>query len=875
MPDASLRKLTVTLPSDLVSAGQSTTIELQILSDDQISGSKRAIQRSFRDANASDVGRIRRVEWRFGGIAGAIGKSLWSSSGVLGVDFCQNLETRWDDRLTSSIKENPLTLTGFDPPGMGSYFGARYFGSKYFGTGLSGTGGAAGDVSVFVEQPGGVGQLFAARGELSTQIDINDAPFSVVNSVIQDAVIRDADAWYGNGYLALGPSKAMQRIVSATPTGAVYENTVSTSPNASVFANAIKVGSDRAWIIDAAETTVNYNFAGYTLDAFENMASPFQVGDPKQPMNGIGPYGPLTLFGQSNGVFSFTDQGKPVPLSRGLINLRSTLNGKQFADPGFGWAYYTSITGLRAVNLQGDDNPIGVGERMRGFTGHNGIPSAIWAARGELWIVYGTTGDDMYGYRGVFGPETAITGQPLLFPWFYEADETSNAIYASSTPDVGTQNLTVFRGGGTNLKWMTIAANGRDDLAETVYSPDGGTAYLTTLDKDRNLLKTLRLVRLQTRNLNARGGSWTIDVGFDTEPDNSVGSTYTTIGTVATDGFKTSQPVLSGIPLDDISGRTIKPRLIQNPTTTYTNLITNPGAEGFTSTGWSKLGVGGSIGAALGGSGGAPAAKYQTYLFHGTAATGGIWQYNTSPTIEYSKTYFLTISVWVPSGLTISAAQIQFELVNTTGDTTSPIDTTKHDQWQDVTVGPFTTPATGALTGIVSVEGTTGSAGDSIWWDGAILTKTSVAVPYFDGGYSVIDGADTAATAWTGTANASTSTWNLAQVTPPELDGTFEIEYDERPEQIEEIRVVVKLDPGTPSDNQLYTQLRQLVGSSVNGPLKIQLPDDLPPAISAASGGGTKYAMLQSVTKRDDIKDGSIEGIELYLEVWPSAEVLN
>lgn len=863
MPDASLRKLTVTLPDDLVSAGQPTTIELQILSDDQISGSKRAIQRSFRDANASDVGRIRRVEWRFGGIAGAIGKSLWSSSGVLGVDFCQNLETRWDDRLTSSIKENLLTLTGFDPPGTGSYFGARYFGSKYFGTGLSGSGGAAGDVSVFVEQPGGVGQLFAARGELSTQIDINDAPFSVVNSVIQDAVIRDADAWYGNGYLALGPSKPMQRILSATPTGAVYEDTASTSPNASVFANAIKVGSDRAWIIDAAETTVNYNFAGYTLDAFENMASPFQVGDPKQPMNGIGPYGPLTLFGQSNGVFSFTDQGKPVPLSRGLLNLRSTLNGKQFADPGFGWAYYTSITGLRAVNLQGDDNPIGVGERMRGFTGHNGIPSAIWAARGELWIVYGTTGDDMYGYRGVFGPETAITGQPLLFPWFYEADETSNAIYASSTPDVGTQNLTVFRGDGTNLKWMTIAANGRDDLAETVYSPDGGTAYLTTLDKDRNLLKTLRLVRLQTRNM-GYGNSWTVAMGFDTEPDDSVGSTYTTIGSIVTDGFKTSQPVLTGIPLDDISGRTIKPKLTQVASAMWTNYITNPSFESGLTTGWSYGGIGGMAARTT-------HAQYGSYSLDITAGFFTSANARTSFTVPSSGTYYAICGVWLES--IDAAAGCVFSITNMTGATgtlTGTANALLTNQWQTVAIGPFTVASD--LTGTFNADVTTT---DHVFIDGALITKSPTIFGYFDGGYSSIDGAGTAASEWTGTRYLSTSTWTPSQIAPPELNGTFEIEYDERPEQIEEIRVVVKLDPGTPSDNQLYTQLRQLVGSSVSGPMAIQLPDDLPPGISAASGGGRKYAMLQSVTKRDDIKDGSIEGIELYLEVWPQAEVLN
>lgn len=685
----SSRVLKVTLPVDLVAADQTNVLELHIVPDDVVGGKtsgKRAIQRSYRDANASDAGRIRRVEWRFGGgghgptpVVGAIGASLFSTAGYLGVDLVQNLETRWDDRLISAIEQTALALDTDDPPGTGAYFGTSYFsaggvGGTYFGaSSVSGQ-----DVVVFDEQ---AGYLFAERGPVSTQIIMTTTPWSVVNSVVLDANIRDSTHWRGDVYLAMGSSIPQQRRYSVSAAGSFYQDTVADSPSGLVYSSAIKRGSDRAWYVDASQGNGTFNYVGYTLDKFLNLASPFQVGDPDLSVNGIGSFGPLTDFGSADSIYNFTDQGKPVPLSKAFDALHSEMNGAQFADPGFGWHYYISVTGLRAHNLQGDDNPVGIGERMRGFTGHNGIATAIFAARGELWVVYQTSGGDLYGYRGLFGPETAETGQPLFFPWFYDPASTCTAIFSSTTPNAGTQNVTMIRADGTDLSHMAIAANGRDDLANTIYSTAGGAAYLTTFDKDVNLLKTLRVVRLQTRGLES-GSSWQVLMGFDTSPIAPTTSTYTSIGTVATNGYKTSQPVMSGIPLSSISGHTIKPKVIQ-----------------------------------------------------------------------------------------------------------------------------------------------------------------------------VAGGASAAATS-------------------PELRGTLEIEYDERPDQIEEIHVVVKIDVSSPTDNYLWDILRQLVGSTEAGPFAIQLPDDLQPGVSVSSGGGQKYAMLQAVSARTDITDSSIEAVDLYFETWPEASAL-
>jgi hypothetical protein len=112
-----------------------------------------------------------------------------------------------------------------------------------------------------------------------------------------------------------------------------------------------------------------------------------------------------------------------------------------------------------------------------------------------------------------------------------------------------------------------------------------------------------------------------------------------------------------------------------------------------------------------------------------------------------------------------------------------------------------------------------------------------------------------------------------ASTAPPEVNA-LEIEYDERPEQIEEIAVMVDIDNTGLTDNQVWDLLRKLVGSSTTGPFKIQLPDDLPPAITGASGGGQKYAMLNSVMGREDLST-EVEGVKLVFSTWPEAAALS
>lgn len=500
---------------------------------------KRAIERNHRETNARDKGRIRLVQWEY---AGPIGASLESVSGRLGHNFSGNLETRFPRRLIPTGARTVVTLDALDPPDFGSgLFAGFTFGGSPFGTSVSG-----GDVTAFDEQGG---SIFAHRGLLTTQVRIDD--WTVVDTHIHDGAVVGAVTWFGLGRLALGNTAVMQTRTAVTAINSVYANTVSTSPAASVYANGIALGSDRCWIVKGDASLVNDNLATYTLDSFATMANPFQVGDPRNTINGMGSFGPYMLFGSTHGIFSFTDQGKPVPLSRALVGHESSNNGQQWADPGWGWEYYIADTGLRATNGY-TDNPVGIGERMREFTGHSGTPSAIFQERGELFVAYAWDGDT-YLYRCTFGPETAATGQPELYPMHLLPVEGVNAIFSTNTPE----HTAIVWGEGTDMAYETIDRHGRDDLfGDREYSATGGRWQGTALDRDPHLLKVIRVARLRTRNLD--GAIVTLFGGFDdgaSDPD-------VELGVVSTDGYHELHPVDTGVPLTTVAGRTFAPMIV-------------------------------------------------------------------------------------------------------------------------------------------------------------------------------------------------------------------------------------------------------------------------------------------------------------------------
>lgn len=512
-----------------------------LVADNLLPSGKRAIVRSYRDTNARDPGRIRTVQWE---VSGPIGHSKHSLAGILATDYVQNLETRWLRRLISAGARNAITLTSKDPAGVSgtSKLGQFKLGAQKLGANVS----TSDNVTAFDEQDG---RMYAHRGRLSTQMLISS--WAVEATHVHPEPVTGALGWYGKGRVGLGAAARMRTRVSASTTGAIYEET-QTLIGEDVYAGALADGSDRCWYTTRGPSGELENQVAFTPNGFETISNAFAVGDARVKATGLGPHGPLTHVGNYTGVFSFTDQAKPVPLSRALKGHSSANNGSQFADVGWGWNYYISDVGLRAISGH-IDNPVGIGERMREFTGHAGRPTAIWAERGELWVAY-LDGSNSYGYRGVFGAETAQTGQPDFYPWWYRASTTCQAIFSTNTP----ANTAVIWGEGTNCAYETIDRLGRDDtFTSRVYGVLGGSWHGTELDSDPHLLKVLRRARLRTKGMTA-GSSWTLAFSFD-------GGSYLDIGEVTENGYHTLMPVQpnTNVPLDDIAGRAMKPRLTQ------------------------------------------------------------------------------------------------------------------------------------------------------------------------------------------------------------------------------------------------------------------------------------------------------------------------
>lgn len=518
------------------------TWKFPVAADSLLPSGKRAIVRNERATNAADPGRIRVVQWEY---STPIGFSRESVGGVLGCDYAQNLDTRFPRRLISAGARNAITLTSKDPSnvsGLGNLGGFK-LGAQKLGNDVS----TSDSVTNFDEQGG---RIYAHRGKLSTQVLISS--WAVEATAVHPESVAGATSWYGKGRVGLGAAAVMRTRAAISTTGSVYEPT-QTLIGEDVYCGPLAVGSDRCWYVTKGSTGELENLAGYTFDDFQTIANPFQVGDPRVKANGIGPFGPFTFFGTRTNIYSFTDQAKKVPLSRALIGHNSANNGLQWADPGWGWNYYISDIGLRACTSH-VDNPVGIGEAMRQFTGHNGRPTAIWAERGELFVAYQDSAGNSWGYRCTFGAQTSQSGQPDMYPWWYKASITCAAIFSTNTPT----NTAVMWGEGTNMAYETISRDGRDDLfTSRVYGVLGGSWFGSTLDRDPNLLKVLRLARMRTKGLTS-GDSWELLFSFDD-------SSYVSAGTVTTNGYVTVRPVQENVevPLDDIAGRTMKPKLVQ------------------------------------------------------------------------------------------------------------------------------------------------------------------------------------------------------------------------------------------------------------------------------------------------------------------------
>ena len=518
-----------------------------LVADSQLPSGKRAYVKELRPSQPTDPSRLGEVMWE---VSGPLGVSREGRSGYLGVDYADNLETRFDDLLTSAPTATTITLTTLDPAGLSisAALGALLLGATPLG---GGTDIGPGHVTHIDEQSE---RLFFHRHDYSTQVDTG---WSVEATYAQGATVAGVENWKDFGWVSFGDAKPLSQRVTVTGAGSSYIGV--SSGGSAVYAGDLRKGNDRLWMVKA-----NTNQAQYTLDEFVALSNAFDVGDSGQLLTGIGTLGPLTVFGAADGVFSFTDSGKPVRVNDALRGHRSPYNGARHASQ-WGWDYYTTDFGLYAW-APNVNNPVGP-EAEDGFEGPiDGRPVAIHPWRELLLVSYLTPSGDTYIILGKFGSQTAGTGKPDWYPFLKFTGVSSEAIWATSLHD----NPTLLFGYGTNAKRVTMGRRGRD-IADTNYSfgITGGQWFGTTMTRAQSLHKYLRHVSLQTENCTSID-YWQLAVSCD-------GDAYVNVGnSIIDNGHHIVRPSTGGGPKDSVSFHTIKPRLTQ----VSTNAITPPQVRG-------------------------------------------------------------------------------------------------------------------------------------------------------------------------------------------------------------------------------------------------------------------------------------------------------
>lgn len=506
-----------------------------LVQDSLLPAGKRALRRSLRPSQPSDPARMGHARWQLGGVP--LGRSREGDDGFLGLDYADNIECLYDDLLTASPAPNNLTLSSDDPPGIATnafYGGPKYGAAKYGG----GTAAVEAGNATHADMQGGY--LFVGRGAYDTQIN---SSFAVVNTVALDGIIAGKAFWQTFGWLGLGSGALLKKRVSVTSSQATYSDV------AGYYVGDLKRGNDRLWFVDAQNNVAKYAFDDFTTVGPLNGVI---VGDDARALTGIGTMGPYTIFGALDGVFGFTDAGKPVTIDD-LDGEDSVNNGLRHASI-WGWEYYITDLGLKAWTPN-VSNPVGP-EALFGFEGPiDGRPTAVWKWRENLFAAYLTTAGDTYIIRGVYGPATEGTGQPLWYPFKKLSSVECHLLY--STPRAFATNPRIVAGRGTNMTSYIMGRRGRD-IADSNYqfSTEGGDWYGTTMMRGQHLHNNLRYASFFTEQCSSTK-SWQLSVSPD-------GGAYVNIGSAVTsNGHQIVRPVSGGVPLTTVDFHTLKPKLTQ------------------------------------------------------------------------------------------------------------------------------------------------------------------------------------------------------------------------------------------------------------------------------------------------------------------------
>lgn len=502
---------------------------------------QRAYVQRLRALQQSEPGIPKTAVWK---ISGSMGQSRERADGFLGHDHA-NLDTRFDDLLTSLGAVSTLTLSTSDPLSSGSAaLGALPLGGRALGGGTSLA--TSQQITHIVET---ARQVFVARGGLVTQVDLS--AWVVVATTAIGATVRGIAEWFGKLRIGIGGQKAMQTVTGITTTAApTYSDTQVSGSD--VLTKELAVAGNRLYMVRADPAGTNENRIRYTLDNFASISPGFLVGDPGVNATGIAPLGGDVMLGSETGVFGFTPEGFPYNLIDALRDAKSANNGRKSARQ-FGWRYVITDLTLYAVRGQ-IANPIGIGsDSMSGFEGWDGKPVAVLAWREALFVVYeNSAGTAWRGLHGHFNPSlTPGTGELDWHPFFHRTNAAVREIAATSTPTLPT----IMWGEGANTLARIAKGRAGRDLSDASYSyaTDGGQWFGSTMMRQQHLRKTVRWGRFLTENCTA-ANTWTLAVSFD-------GGAYSNIGSAVTSNG--GQKVVPSTPTTAPTGFTPKPRLTQ------------------------------------------------------------------------------------------------------------------------------------------------------------------------------------------------------------------------------------------------------------------------------------------------------------------------
>ena len=512
-------------------------VPYRLVSERLLPSGRRGITRQTRRSDGSDRAITRTRKWK---LSGPIGQSRERDDGFLGTDWAE-LDTLYDDLLTSAPQQTNVSLSSSDPfSTASSALGGFALGAAALG---GGTSLSTPQTVSHIEQDRGA--LFWHRGAFSTQVN---SSFTTVQTVTHGSVVQGASGpWQGEAFLGLGSNVAIQRRTSVSSTGASYTDVQvdGTDENA----GEMLVGSDRLWMVDA--NTGDEGKAEYSLDDLSAFSNSFSVGNHQIGATAIGTLGPYTIFGTEDGVFGFTDAGKPVRVNDALRGHRSQNNGRRHASL-WGWNYHTTDIGLYCWRPN-VNNPVGI-EAIKGFEGDiDGRPTTVFAWRESLFCAYLTTAGHTYILRGMFGPRTASVGLP---EWYFFAKFSSEECDAISATSLST-NPNILAGRDTEGARFIMGRRGRD-IADSNYRFDttGGAWYGSTLMTVPGLHGNLRYMSFLTENADG-DNNWQAAVSVDEGSYVNVGSAVTS------NGHQTVRPVSGGVPLTTVDFHTLKPRLTQ------------------------------------------------------------------------------------------------------------------------------------------------------------------------------------------------------------------------------------------------------------------------------------------------------------------------